>query len=191
MVPDRLRPEASVARGPLERVAAGEEAAVAECLDRFGALVWSLARRMVPNREEAEDAVQEIFVDVWKSAARFDPARGSETSFVATIARRRLIDRARRAGRRPEISELPEAVPDQAQPAEQAIEVCDEAELAKRELETLRPEQQQVLRLAIWDGLSHSQIADRLALPLGTVKTHVRRGLLRIRERIEAGRKAD
>ena len=176
-------------RATLERVAAGDEAAVAECLDRFGALVWSLARRLAPGRDEAEDAVQEIFVDVWKSAARFDPKMGSETAFVATIARRRLIDRARRAGRRPDLSDLPETLPDETRAAEETVELCDEAALAKRELETLRPEQRRVLRLAIWDGLSHSQIAEHLSLPLGTVKTHVRRGLTRIREQIEAGRK--
>ncbi|QDU65615.1 RNA polymerase sigma factor [Engelhardtia mirabilis] len=175
----------------MERVAAGEESAVSECLDRFGPLVWSLARRMTPNRDEAEDSVQEIFVDVWKSAARYDAAVGSETAFVATIARRRLIDRARRLGRRPQMTDLPEALPDEAPTAQEAIDLGDEAELARAELEQLRPEQKQVLRLAIWDGLSHSQIADHLSLPLGTVKTHVRRGLLKIRERIEAGRKAD
>src|SRR5512145_3131135 len=80
----------------LERVARGDSKAVRECIDEFGGLVWAIARRMARTRADAEDAVQEIFVDVWKSAGRYDPSQGSEKVFVTTIARRRLIDRLRR-----------------------------------------------------------------------------------------------
>ena len=80
----------------LARVASGDANAVRECIDEFGGLVWAIARRMARTRADAEDAVQEIFIDVWKSAGRFDPAQGSEKVFVSTIARRRLIDRLRR-----------------------------------------------------------------------------------------------
>ena len=83
----------------LHRVAAGDRAAVRECLARYGGLVWSLVRRSTSDAAEAEDAVQEIFVDVWQSASRFDPAVASEATFIAMIARRRLIDRARRRNR--------------------------------------------------------------------------------------------
>lgn len=172
-------------------MAAGDEPAVRACLDQFGPLVWSLARRLTPNRDEAEEAVQEIFVDVWKSAERYDPTVASETAFVATIARRRLIDRRRRAQRRPQAELLPETLESSDSPVDEQLALCDEAELAKRELERLKPDQQRVLRLSIWDGLSHSEIAERTGMPLGTVKTHVRRGLLQIRESIaEARRKA-
>src|SRR5436190_14026687 len=88
----------------LGRVAAGDEAAVRECLARYGGLVWSIARRFEPS--DAEDAVQEIFLDLWKSAARFDRAVASETAFVAMIARRRLIDRRRTRGRRPTLDAM-------------------------------------------------------------------------------------
>jgi len=98
----------------LERVAQGDPSAPAECIDRFSGLVWSLARRLCASASDAEDAVQEIFIDVWKSAGRFDPSIASETTFVAMIARRRLIDRGRRRMRRPEVPQIAETLADAA-----------------------------------------------------------------------------
>jgi RNA polymerase sigma-70 factor (ECF subfamily) len=125
--------------------------------------------------------VQEIFIDVWKSAGRFDAAQSSETSFVAMIARRRLIDRLRRFERIPVAEEIsPELVDSRRQ--DKQIELCSEAALAAQAMNQLRPEQQKVLQLAIYQGLSHQEIASATGMPLGTVKTHARRGLLHIRE---------
>lgn len=166
----------------LKRVANGDQEAIKECLDRYGALVWTLARRFSPSRSDAEDAVQEIFVDLWKSAARFDEAASSEATFIAMIARRRLIDRQRRRKRRPDsepladVPQLPEAV--ESPRAELAVE----AGQAARAVAQLRPEQQKVLLLATYHGLSHEEIASSTGLPLGTVKAHARRGLLKVRE---------
>ncbi|MBL9150370.1 MAG: sigma-70 family RNA polymerase sigma factor [Phycisphaerae bacterium] len=165
----------------LERVAAGEPGAAKECLDRFGGLVWSLARRLCRNATEAEDAVQEIFVDLWKSAPRFDASIASETTFVAMIARRRLIDRTRRRARRPVEATLTEATPVSAAPTD-TPPVSEEAALAANAFEQLRPEQKRVLSLAIRNGQSHEQIASTTGLPLGTVKTHARRGLIKLRQ---------
>jgi RNA polymerase sigma-70 factor, ECF subfamily len=161
----------------LMRVAAGDGEAVRECIARYGNLVWSLARRFEPS--EAEDAVQEIFLDLWKSAARFDAQIASEPAFVTVIARRRLIDRRRSRGRRPSIdpaAELPTVVDQGNGP-----DTCAEANQAARALATLRPEQRQVLMLATCHGLSHGEIASETGMPLGTVKAHARRGLLSIR----------
>lgn len=166
----------------LSRIARGDGAAVGECIDQFGALVWALARRLTPNRADAEDAVQEIFLDVWKSAARFDPGQGSEKTFVATIARRRLIDRLRRTTVRPEMplgDEL-ESI-GFAEPGTRG-EVAAEAERAAEALQQLGTEQQRVIELAVLHGLSHSEIAARTGMPLGTVKTQLRRGILKVRE---------
>lgn len=174
----------------LTRIASGDESAVRACMERFGGLVWSLARRMTSTHDEAEDAVQDIFVDVWRSAARYDPKIASETAFVATIARRRLIDRRRRAQRRPEAELLPDSLASGESPVDEQLALGDEAELARVELEKLKPEQQRVLRLSIWDGLSHSEIAEHTGLPLGTVKTHARRGLMQIRDAIASRRGA-
>lgn len=168
----------------LQRVAAGDPAAVRECLDRFGALVWSLARRLTPT--EAEDAVQDVFVALWKSAGRFDPAVASETTFVAMVARRRLIERARARGRQT----IPEALTDSAASVERLpkVELGEEAALAASVIETLSAEQQRVLRLSIYQGLSHEQVSQSTGLPLGTVKTHIRRGLMRVRDALETER---
>ncbi len=165
----------------LTRIAAGDSTAVRACLVRYGGLVWSLARRFC-SEAEAEDAVQEIFIELWKNAGRFDPERGSEVTFIATIARRRLIDRRRRQARRPEPDPLPMEFAGEDSAPEWRLETIEEAEVAKEAFGQLRPEQQEVLKLSIYDGWSHQQIADRLEMPLGTVKTHVRRGLARVRE---------
>jgi RNA polymerase sigma-70 factor (ECF subfamily) len=153
-----------------------------ECMDRFGGLVWSLARRVTTSASEADDAVQEIFIDLWKSAGRFDPSIASETTFVAMIARRRLIDRGRRRKRRPDAASLPDAVQPEAAPEADRTERSEEAARATAAFERLRPEQQRVLQLAIYHGCSHEDIARTTGLPLGTVKTHARRGLIRLRE---------
>lgn len=172
----------------LPRVARGESNAVRECIDRYAGLVWSLARRFSTTAADAEDAVQEIFLELWKSAGRFDPNVASETTFVAMIARRRLIDRRRKEGRTPDTQALSGATDvetssdDIDAPAKQSEDVA----MARRALAKLSPDQQKVLQLSIFHGLSHDRIATATGLPLGTVKTHARRGLMRIRDLIEA-----
>jgi len=162
----------------LVRAAVGDEAAIRGCVARFGGLVWGLARRLSPSAADAEDAVQEIFLDLWRHGARYDAARGSEEVFVAMLARRRLLDRRRRAGRRPATAPLADAV-EPAVPVD--LERCAEAGLAVRAMAGLRPEQREILRLAVTEGLTHEEIASRIGMPLGTVKAHARRGLQRIR----------
>jgi RNA polymerase sigma-70 factor (ECF subfamily) len=168
----------------LRRVAAGEQAAVAEVVRQFGGLVWSLARRLSPTSADAEDAVQEIFLDVWKSAARFDPAQGSEKVFVTMIARRRLIDRLRRFKTEPERADAEEldviAFPEPSHPGERSVD----AERAAVAVGYLKPDQQRVISLAVLHGLTHSEIASETGLPLGTVKTQMRRGLIELRARL-------
>jgi RNA polymerase sigma-70 factor (ECF subfamily) len=151
-------------------------------MDTYGGLVWSLARQLSRTQQDAEDAVQEIFIDLWKSAGRYDETQSAEITFVAMIARRRLIDRLRRLKNAPETDELPEDMADTRRPIEKEMEINSEAAVAAQAMSQLRPEQQEVLRLAIYEGLSHKEIASATGMPLGTVKTHVRRGLLHIRE---------
>ena len=170
----------------LHRVAAGEQNAVDECLDRYGNLVWSLARRFTSNRTDAEDAVQEIFIELWSHASRFDADKASETTFVAMLARRRLIDRLRKTKREPTTEELHAAASVEQVDREADLETKDQAARAQRIIEALKPEQQQIIRLAVYDGHTHQSISESLGIPLGTVKTHLRRGLLRVREAMEA-----
>jgi RNA polymerase sigma-70 factor (ECF subfamily) len=155
-------------------------------MDAYGNLVWSLARRYSESAADAEDATQEIFLEIWKSAARYDPARGKETTFIATIARRRLIDRIRAAKRRPDTEEYDEtsATGFTASIAD-ASPVAADVAAARRALAQLKPEQREILLLGIVEGLTHSEIATRTGKPLGTIKTHMRRGLIRLRELIE------
>ncbi|MEP6883632.1 MAG: sigma-70 family RNA polymerase sigma factor [Gammaproteobacteria bacterium] len=166
----------------LQRIASGDTAAVRECVEQYGALVWSLARRLSRTTSDAEDATQEIFLDIWRSAARFDPSQGSDKVFIAMIARRRLIDRLRKTSAEPPMDSV-EALESVAwaDPGTTS-EFCMEAEQATRALAELRPEQRQVLELGLIHGLTQSEIASRLSMPLGTVKSFMRRGLIRVRE---------
>ncbi len=165
----------------LPAVARGEPAAVQGCIARYGSMIWSVARRRSPTVADAEDATQEIFLDLWRSAARFDGARMSEGLFVMMIARRRLIDRHRssRSRIRHEVSaeNLPEPID-----AAPLADVATEGLLALEALERLPPEQRHLIHLSVSLGLSHAQIAQQEHLPLGTVKTVIRRGLIRIRQ---------
>jgi RNA polymerase sigma-70 factor (ECF subfamily) len=166
----------------LDGVARGDANAMQQCMDRFGGLVWAIARRMTRSRADAEDAVQEVFVDVWRSARRYDPAQGTEKVFVATIARRRLIDRIRR-GRLMQYT-VDETALDDVRFAEPGTEgeIRVEAERAARAVARLRPQQQRILRMGLLEGMTHSEIAGATGLPLGTVKTLMRRGLIQARQ---------
>jgi RNA polymerase sigma-70 factor (ECF subfamily) len=150
--------------------------------------VWSLARKLTNDPTEAEDAVQEAFIEIWKNASRYDASVASEATFVTMIARRRLIDRWRQRGRRPngdasDVSELPiEDVVDH----HVSVEVAEEVARVTRAMSRLHPNQQKALRLAVCDGWSHQQIGDHLSMPLGTVKTNIRRGLMRVRALLDS-----
>lgn len=181
----------------LPRIAEGDADAVEACLDRFGGLVWSLARRMCRDGHEAEDAVQDIFVEVWKNAGRYDSSVASEATFIAMIARRRLIDRRRRDSRRPKEAALTEEMFSGASAhgsgdpagsfgkqlgARPGGMSGEDVEAARQVLSELSEDQQRVLQLSIFYGLSHEKISESTGLPLGTVKTHARRGLIKVRE---------
>ncbi|MES2523749.1 MAG: sigma-70 family RNA polymerase sigma factor [Gemmatimonadota bacterium] len=169
----------------LPRLAAGDESAVAECVGRYGALVWSLARRWGSDTGDAEDAVQEIFFDLWKTASRFDGARTTEAGWVAMIARRRLIDRARRHARQPGLDALPEGF-DIADEREPDLDREERARRARAVLDELSPAQRQVLELSLLHGRTHEEIAAATDTPLGTVKSHIRRGIQRARALLES-----
>ncbi|MBB6429411.1 RNA polymerase sigma factor [Algisphaera agarilytica] len=184
---DQTAPNPITAEPPLlPQVARGDREAINACLEKYRGLVWSLARRVLGNRPEAEDAVQEVFIELWQKADRFDPSKGKEATFIAVLTRRRLIDRLRRTQARPdgqpaELSEASTAASyDQGPTA--ALELSDEVRCIHAAMAELKPPQPEVLRLAVCDGLTHQEVAERLEMPLGTVKSHVRRGLIRLRE---------
>jgi RNA polymerase sigma-70 factor (ECF subfamily) len=137
---------------------------------------------MCPRHEDAEDAVQEIFVEIWRNAEKFNPDVASEATYITMIARRRLIDKYRRRSRELDTTSLAEELVTGTTDHEKQIDISDEAEHARQYMQQLRPEERKVLELSINDGMSQSQIAEKIDLPLGTVKTHARRGLIRLRE---------
>jgi RNA polymerase sigma-70 factor (ECF subfamily) len=174
-----------VDRTPLERVGAGDPAAVQKCVEAYGSLVWALTRRALASQADAEDAVQEIFIDLWRSADRFDPAKGSDKGFVAMVARRRLIDRRRRASRRPDLHALPDGF-DAASDAHERVESRVEAMGVFEILQTIRDDHRRLIELSLLEGLSHSEIAEVTGMPLGTVKSGIRRGLKAARDLLVA-----
>ncbi|MEM8943743.1 MAG: sigma-70 family RNA polymerase sigma factor [Planctomycetota bacterium] len=171
--------------GTIQRVAEGDQTAVEQCIAHYGGLVWTLARRMTATTADAEDAVQEIFLQLWQQADRFDATLGSEANFVTMIARRRLIDRLRRTQRQPRTETIVEA-PSVGEQAD-LVAVAEEAAVAREKMQQLKPDEQRVLELTLQEGLPQAAVAEKLDLPLGTVKSHARRGLIRLRELMGAG----
>ena len=167
----------------LPRIAAGDKTAVDECLQRYSGLIWSLARRRCADVQLAEDAVQNIFLHLWKVAGTFDESIATETTFIAMVARRRLIDFQRKQMAKKDFvhCEFDHLQMNSVDPLI-GLEINEEAARAKELLNQLPKDQQTVIRLSVFDGLSHSKISDRTGLKLGTVKTHIRRGLTKIRE---------
>jgi RNA polymerase sigma-70 factor (ECF subfamily) len=151
------------------------------CIAEYGPLVWSIARRMSPGPAQAEDAVQEIFIELWKHAGRYDPAQASEPAFVTMIARSRMLDRLRQAERRRRPEPRADAL---AGEQHDAIERCAEAALAAATLAALDPRQRRALTLVIGHGMTHDEVSTLTEMPVGTVKSLVRRALVAVRKRL-------
>ncbi|GAA4441797.1 sigma-70 family RNA polymerase sigma factor [Bremerella cremea] len=167
----------------LQRIAAGDSTATTACIEKYGGLVWSLARRLSPTTTDAEDAVQEIFVDIWRNAERYRAELSEEATFVAMLARRRLIDRLRKHRRELDSQPIDEqALQYPSPPQTPQTEIAEEASRATACMEGLRSDERNVLELSIYHGLPQTRISERTGIPLGTVKTHARRGLVKLRD---------
>jgi RNA polymerase sigma-70 factor, ECF subfamily len=167
--------------GLLVLVQQGDRDAFATLYDELAPLVYGTALKVVRDAALAEDVAQEVFVELWSTAVRFDAARGSVTTWVTTIARRRAVDRVRREeSQRRRVVDLAARRPDDAPTPADTVLASMEAHRVQRALLLLPPDQRQVVQLAFLDGDSHSSIATKLSLPLGTVKSRVRGGLQRL-----------
>ena len=168
----------------LERIAAGEQDAFSQLYDLVASRVLGLITRVLVDRAQSEEVAQEVFLEIWQTAGRFAPNKGSATTWILTMAHRRAIDRVRaaQAGRDRDVRiGIRDLGRDYDQVAEQA-EVSLEHEKVTAALERLTELQRQALQLAYYGGYSHSEIAGILNCPVGTIKTRLRDGMIRLRE---------
>ena len=168
----------------LTKVASGDPKAFDELIRKYGNLVWSIARRYLSNTDEAEDAVQEIFVSLWQSAARFDPSKASEITYISMITRRRLIDSLRKNKKHKLLTSIEDVSYGNFLSQKSTLEQDAEISLVIEALSKLEIQDREILSLSIYQGYSHLEIAKLMNLPLGTVKTKIRRNLMKIRDSI-------
>jgi RNA polymerase sigma-70 factor, ECF subfamily len=181
----------------MSAIARQDRSALAELWKRHGGLVFSLALKVVQNRQTAEDLLIDVFFELWQRAERYDPARGSPVTYIATLARSRSIDRRRSMGNRVTTS-LDLAGPAtfiasdniKSSPHQHAAQE-EEAVKVRKAVESLQVEQRQAIELAYYRGMSHSEIAAALQKPLGTVKTHIRQGCIRLRQLLRSSHLSD
>ena len=182
----------------LERLAKGDQSAADDCVREYGGLIWRLGQRYLDHAEsEIEDAVQDVFVEIWLHANRFDSSKGSEAAFIATIAHRRLIDRQRRIGiRRKKINHYANELKNTS-PIPSAIELKHNTStggeisgktIYRQELEAgfraLPDDERNALWLSVYRGLSHRDISEATNTPIGTVKSRLRRAMIRLTKTI-------
>lgn len=163
----------------MQRVAAGDHTALAQLYDRFSAAVYGLAYRVAGDDAVAQDITQETFLKVWQGRARWHADRGRLSSWLLTITRYTAIDHLRALKRQP-LTSLDDAPEVAAEEVDDAL--LTDARLLRDLMAQLPPEQALAIELAFFHGLTHRDLADRLGLPLGTVKTRVRLGLLKLRD---------
>ncbi|HEX8847729.1 MAG TPA: sigma-70 family RNA polymerase sigma factor [Pyrinomonadaceae bacterium] len=169
--------------GLLRQIAGGDEQALGALYDRYRLILFGLILRILHSQPEAEDVLQEVFLQVWRKASDFDEARGRPFTWLVTLARSRAIDRLRALNARDRTAteaarEAVESISDAATDAAKS----EQGEIVRSALARLPEEQRQALVLAYFEGLTQSEIAERLGTPLGTVKTRMRSGMIKLRE---------
>jgi len=170
----------------LARAAAGDAAAFRTFYDKSAAKLFGIILRILPERGEAEDVLQEVYVTVWRKAAEFDPGRASPITWVATIARNRAIDRLRARAIRPQAPvEAAHDVADDSPTPERLAEAAGEAVRVERALACLDPRHAAAIRSCYFEGLTYEALAAREGVPVGTLKSWVRRGLARMKRELE------
>ena len=173
----------------LQRIASGDSAALGEFYDRHSSLLFTLAARIVADPKEAEDVLQEVFVQLWDKASQFDSTQGRPLAWVLTLTRHKAIDRLRSTQRRR--TRLVEQTDDnfeQPAPSASAAEnagAAEQGEIIRAALARLPVHQRRAIELAFFDGLSQTEVAAALNEPLGTVKARIRRGMLKLRAELE------
>jgi len=168
-------------------MASGSEQALADLYDRFGSVAYGVALRILRDPALAQNAVQDAFLAAWRTAAAFDPARGSASTWLLTLVHRRAVDLVRREERRRADVLDESASVASSESTEEAAEVRAQRRAVQAALAGLPPDQRQALELAYYGGLSQSQLAERLGIPLGTVKSRMFAALASLRGLLEGG----
>ena len=167
----------------LNAIARQDEQALASLYDRYRLILFGLLMRILRSREEAEDVLQEVFLQVWRRASDFDPQRGRPFTWLVTLARSRAIDRLRQLGSRERVaSSVIEFAGEGMVDAADNTFRSEQRQLVAAALTELSEEQRRALILAYFEGLTQAEIAERLRSPLGTVKTRMRSGMIKLRE---------
>src|SRR5215470_9425612 len=184
---DALATSRSQLAAALARVAAGDRAALRIVYQDTSAKLFGVCVRILNDRSEAEDVLQDVYVTVWRKAGSFDPARASPITWLVAIARNRAIDRLRSSAksRRSEPIESAEDVSDDAPAALDLVVAAEQQERLKTCLGELEERHSTVIRSAFLDGVTYEQLAQRMDVPLGTMKSWIRRGLMKLRTCLE------
>ena len=165
----------------LSLIAKGEDRAFNLLIEKYGNLVWSIGRKFLYKESDVEDAVQDVFIAIWKAAEKFDHTKASEVTFISMIARRRFIDYLRKVSKHRNLQSI-DGDKGQELFKESILNDSTDLQLIKDAIGTLEIEDQELLKLSIYQGYSHTEIARLLNIPLGTVKTRIRRNLIKLKE---------
>ncbi|MBG6057151.1 RNA polymerase sigma-70 factor (ECF subfamily) [Cryobacterium sp. MP_M3] len=170
----------------LGRVAQGDEAAFGDLYDQMAPRVLGLVKRLLVDHAQSEEVTQEIFLEIWQSASRYEAARGGASTWILTMAHRRAVDRIRssQAGRDRDTKIGIRDLAVEYDNVSETVETRIEHERVEKAMSRLTELQRQAISLAYYGGLSHSEVAERLHIPLGTVKTRLRDGMIRLRDEL-------
>lgn len=184
--PEEERSPAAVQQELLEKVAQGDQRAFAQLYDTLSPRVFGLIKRLLRDHAQSEEVLQEVFLEIWQSATRFDPNKGGATTWILTMAHRRAVDRVRSSqssrDRDTRIGIRDHKV--DYDNVSETIEVRIEHERVEKAMTRLTELQRQAVSLAYYGGYSHSEVAEMLSVPIGTVKTRLRDGMIRLRDEL-------
>jgi RNA polymerase sigma-70 factor, ECF subfamily len=188
-LPEQGRSEAADLADLLKRSGRGDQAAFAQLYDAVAGRVFGLALRVVRDPAQAEEVCQEALLDLWRTSARYDPAQGSAISWIFTLVHRKAVDRVRsaEASTRRDTSYHHRNQHVEHDTTAEAVEASFEARRVRTALESLTPVQREALELAYFGGYTHTEVASMLDLPVGTAKTRIRDGLIRLRDTMGVG----
>ena len=169
----------------LARIAAGENGSFELLIEKYGNLVWSIGKKFLYRQSDLEDAVQEVFIAIWKSADKYDANKAKEITFVSMIARRRFIDHLRKISKHKNLESIDDDNSGHQLYKESLLNESTDLQLVKNAIQSLDIDDQELLNLSVYQGYSHSEISKLLNIPLGTVKTRIRRNLIKLKEIFE------